>query len=128
MLQIILTAEKKFGRYASRARAMLRFLGRLVKEKAAVEVHLVGNAVMNKNVLSYVSPRKFFRPDISGKALGEIYLNPTYIAAHGEDVDLMLVHGFLHLLGYDHKRKSDRIKMEKKEDALLKQFYRSKSS
>lgn len=124
MLQIVLTAEKKFGRYASRARAMLRFLGMLVKEKSVVELHLVGNAVMNKNVLSYEAPKKFSRPDVSAKPLGEIYLNPSYIAAHGEDVNLMLAHGFLHLLGYDHKRKGDRMKMEKKEDELLAQFKR----
>ena len=122
MLSIILTATPKFRRYASRARAMLRFLGCLVKAKSVVELHLVGNAVMKKNVLSYVAPRRFARPDVSAKPLGEIYLNPLYIAAHGEDFDLMLAHGFLHLLGYDHETKSDRMKMEKKEDALLRAF------
>lgn len=126
MLQIVLTAEKKFGRYASRARAMLRFLGTLVKKKSAVLVHLVDDSVMKKNVLSYEAPEHFPRPDVRGKALGEIYLNPKYISEHGEDFDLMLVHGFLHLLGYDHKRKSDRMKMEKREDGLLAQFRRRK--
>lgn len=122
MLQIVLTAEKKFGRYASRARAMLRFLGALVAYPATVEVHLVGKSVMQKNVLSYVAPKGFARPDVLGKPLGEIYVNPAYIASHGEDFDLMLVHGFLHLLGYDHMNKRDRMKMEKKEARLLSQF------
>lgn len=103
---------------------MLRFLGRLVPYKALVEVHLVNDAVMKKNVLSYEAPEHFPRPDVPGKALGEIYLNPKYISEHGEDVDLMLAHGFLHLLGYDHKTERDRMKMEKKEDDLLRQFTR----
>lgn len=122
MLSVTLTAAPKFRRHASRARAMLRFLGRLVKEKSSVEVHVVDNSVMKKNVLSYEAPKHFPRPDVSGKALGEIYVNPEYISAHGEDFDLMLVHGFLHLLGYDHAKERDRMKMEKKEDALLRKF------
>lgn len=89
-----------------------------------VEVHLVGDAMMKKNVLSYEAPAHFSRPDVRGKALGEIYLNPSYIAHHGEDFDLMLVHGFLHLLGYDHKTERDRMKMEKRERVLLAQFAR----
>lgn len=101
---------------------MLRFLGSLVKEMSAVDVHLVGDSVMKKNVLSYEAPEHFVRPDVRGRALGEIYINPDYVEEHGEDFDLMLVHGFLHLLGYDHKRERDRMKMEKKEDALLEQF------
>ncbi len=127
-MEIVITTTLRYRRHASRARAMLRFLGRLVKEKSVVEVHLVGSRTMNKNVLSYESPEHFSRPDTRARPLGEIYLNPSYIAAHGEDFNLMLVHGFLHLLGYDHKSKSDRMKMEKKEDALLKQFYLSKGS
>lgn len=101
---------------------MLRFLGRLVKGKCVVEVHLVGDSVMQKNVLSYEAPKHFPRPDVSGKALGEIYLNPKYISEHGEDFDLMLVHGFLHLLGYDHATERDRMKMEKREDVLLRRL------
>jgi rRNA maturation RNase YbeY len=32
------------------------------------------------------------------------------------------VHGMLHLVGYDHIKKSDRISMEKKERELLKKL------
>lgn len=126
-MKVTLTTTQKFRRYASRARAMLRFLGRFLKETSAVEVHLVNDSVMKRNVLSYEAPKHFPRPDVSGKALGEIYLNPEYISEHGEDFDLMLVHGFLHLLGYDHETERDRIKMEKREDELLRQFARHKT-
>lgn len=94
-----------------------RFLG---LQNAHVEIYLVGNGFMEKNVLAFRAPEKFPRPDIKGKALGEIYLNPDYIEKHKENLLYMLIHGFLHLQGYDHKKKSDRIKMEKKEQELLR--------
>jgi len=34
----------------------------------------------------------------------------------------MLIHGYLHLLGYDHKKKKDFIKMKKLEDLILNKF------
>ena len=67
------------------------------------------------NVLSFVKPRGF-----PGETLGEVYLGPVYIQKNAEDLDLMLVHGVLHILGFDHRKKSDRIVMEKKERQLLK--------
>ncbi len=35
------------------------------------------------------------------------------------EFDKMWVHGYLHLLGYDHKKKKDFIKMKKIEDLIL---------
>lgn len=93
----------------------------------AIELYLVGNKFMAKNVLAFSAPKKFPRPDLRGKKwLGEIYLNPKYIERHAsrvkrQELIYMLIHGFLHLLGYDHKKESDRIKMEKKEQHLLAQ-------
>ena len=81
---------------------------------------MVGKEFMNKNVLAFPTPKSFPRPDINRKPLGEIYLNPQYIKENGEDLIFMFIHGFLHLLGYDHKRRNDRIRMEKKETELLK--------
>lgn len=95
-------------------------LGRFLRLKNVyLEIYLVSDKFMYKNVLAFPSPQKFPRPDIKGKALGEIYLNPNYIEKHGENLIFMLVHGFLHLLGYDHKKKDDRIRMQKKEKRLL---------
>jgi rRNA maturation RNase YbeY len=83
-----------------------------------VEVNLVGSDTMNKNVLSYEAPTKFILGNIKEKFLGEIYLNPEYIKNHDESFDLMLIHGFLHLLGYVHDKENDRIKMELIEEKL----------
>jgi len=38
------------------------------------------------------------------------------------EFDKMLIHGYLHLLGYDHKKKKDFIKMKKLEDLILNKF------
>jgi probable rRNA maturation factor len=101
------------------AALLLKLLGR---EESAVEISLVGNAELPKNVLAFPALADFPRPDLTLPDLGEIYLNPAYIEAHGEDLRFMLVHGMLHLLGYDHIKKSDRISMEKKERELLKKL------
>lgn len=66
------------------------------------------------NVLSFVSP-----PGFPSDALGEVYLDPRYIEQKEEDMVFMLAHGVLHILGYDHERKSDRISMEKRERSLM---------
>ncbi|MBN1129141.1 MAG: rRNA maturation RNase YbeY [Chitinispirillaceae bacterium] len=55
--------------------------------------------------------------------LGEIYLSIPRAAAQAreygltvhEEIIRLFIHGFLHLLGYDHIKKADRLAMEKKE-------------
>jgi rRNA maturation RNase YbeY len=84
-----------------------------------VEIALVGDKTMKKNVYSYQAKKGFPYPGIKQKPLGEIYLNPGYILKEGEKVEFMLIHGFLHLLGYDHVRKSDTITMQRLEEKLL---------
>jgi len=39
------------------------------------------------------------------------------------EFDKMWIHGYLHLLGHDHKRKKDFKKMKKIEDLTLSKFY-----
>jgi len=45
----------------------------------------------------------------------------------GEEVDLLLVHGFLHLCGYDHVRPQDARSMRHRERKILSEFYRRES-
>lgn len=90
-----------------------------------VEIFLVGDAQMQKNVLAFPAQEEFPRPDLENPSLGEIHLNPTYIKRHNEDLMLMLAHGFLHLLGYDHESHHDRIRMEQKERELLRHIAKS---
>ena len=40
------------------------------------------------------------------------------------EFDKMWVHGYLHLLGYKHKKKKDFIKMKKLENLILNYFYK----
>ena len=40
------------------------------------------------------------------------------------EFDKMWVHGYLHLLGHNHKKKKDFIKMKKLEDLILNFFYK----
>lgn len=112
--------DKKFNKLTPKIKKAALKLGRFLDIKNGyAEIYLVSASFMQKNVLSFPAPKNFPRPDIKEKPLGEIYLNPDYIERHGENLDYMLIHGFLHLLGYDHKKKNDIIRMEKKEKECL---------
>lgn len=102
----------------------------LLKIKKPIDVFLVDGQTMRKlnkkhrkkdkgtNVLSFTAPLNF-----PIDTLGEIYLDPKYIEKKNEDLAFMLLHGVLHILGYDHEKRSDRIKMEKKEAKLLSEIF-----
>ncbi len=108
------------------AQRLLRFLG---QDKAEVAVFVADDKSIRRlnkaflgrnsstNVLSFPAPNfpKITKRDF----LGEIYLNPTYIRRKKEDMVFMMVHGLLHLLGYNHEAKDDRMEMEKMEVKLL---------
>lgn len=59
--------------------------------------------------------------------LGDVIIAPTYIRSQAESYDvtfdnelsLMVVHGLLHLLGYDHQNDEDAELMEGRERTLL---------
>lgn len=109
--------------YKARATTIARWLMKtLDKSDFSLELFIVGDDLMPKNVLAFPADNAFPRPDLTKPNLGEILLNPSYITTHDEDFDYMLIHGFLHLLGYDHIKKNDRMKMEKKEYELLHRF------
>ncbi len=56
------------------------------------------------------------------KPIGEVYLAPDYIRRENESLERLLTHGILHLLGYDHKRKGDSIRMENLEKRVFRRF------
>ena len=119
-MKVFLSSEYKNTELNARVFKVLDKIGEVLNLKDFyVEVNLVDDSFMKKNVLSYPADPNFPRPDVIEKNLGEIYLNPNYIKEYNEDFDLMLVHGFLHLLGYDHKEGADALKMEAKEQELL---------
>ena len=117
----IFVLDARYADYATRLKDILMASARHMGiADAHAEAYVVGNAFMEKNVLAYPASEHFPRPDLSGaRDLGELYINPEYIVAHGEDFAFMAVHAFLHLLGYDHYGKHDTVKMEAKEQEVL---------
>ncbi len=119
-MRILVSGEKNNAAIERRVVFVLNWLGEHFKKAdSIVEVAVVGDGVMLKNVLSFPAPVDFPHPDTKEAPLGEIRINPDYIARAGEDFDYMLIHAFLHLLGYDHKTGADAEKMEKLEKELL---------
>lgn len=118
---IIVAGSRRFKREAALTRKLLRQLGLFLDLGAkAVEVHLVGDGFMRKNVLAFPASQDFPRPDLKPyQALGEIYLNPACIRRQGNDFVTLLVHGLLHLLGYDHTINREQAAMNRKEKELL---------
>lgn len=56
--------------------------------------------------------------------LGEVYLAPSFIKQRGEDISFLSIHGTLHLLGYDHKKKADEKRMERREGEIYARLTR----
>ncbi|MDP2695636.1 MAG: rRNA maturation RNase YbeY [bacterium] len=128
-MRIVVTSlDDRFDNLVKPSRRLLLNAAKQLKLSGLViELYLMEGRLNNKktfNVLAFPAPVDFPRPDLpKQKFLGEIYINPAYIQEHDEDLDYMLIHGFLHLLGYDHHKKDDRINMQKKEDYLLKKLH-----
>jgi probable rRNA maturation factor len=80
------------------------------------------------DVLSF--PADFTDPDTQANYLGDILISiPTAIAqsqAGGhplkDELQLLVVHGVLHLAGYDHAEAEDRLTMQEIQDVILKQL------
>ena len=62
--------------------------------------------------------------------LGDIAISYEIINKRSKNSDFFIefdkiwIHGYLHLLGHDHKIKKDFIKMKKMEDLILNYFYK----
>ena len=62
--------------------------------------------------------------------LGDIAINYEIINKRSKnsnffiEFDKMWIHGYLHLLGHNHKKKKDFIKMKKLENLILNYFYK----
>ncbi|MBI4085501.1 MAG: rRNA maturation RNase YbeY [Candidatus Liptonbacteria bacterium] len=95
------------------------------------EIFLLGDAEMKRlkkkflphekgpaNILSFEEPVRWPYPEKGRKILGEIYLNLDLARGKEKILAPLLLHGIVHLLGYDHKKKGDRIKMEKLEKRI----------
>jgi|GEM_PF-1044426 len=123
----ITVLDERYADYASRLRDVIMHAAQCMGITTAhAEAYIVDNAFMEKNVLAYPATEDFPRPDLNGgRDLGEFYINPEYIASHGEDFTYMAIHAFLHLLGYDHHGKHDTVKMELREQEILASVHRT---
>ncbi len=135
MNKVTVTAlNKKDKPWEERLRVFgLRVLRAAGFPNAALDVYVAPDAVMHalnrryrkKNkpttVLSFGATGDFPRPDLKKgtRYLGELFLDPGYIQAQGQDVERLFIHSFFHLLGYTHEGRDDRMKMEKKERWLI---------
>ncbi|MCL4405554.1 MAG: rRNA maturation RNase YbeY [Patescibacteria group bacterium] len=96
-----------------------------------VEVYLIDKRKMRElnrvfrgvdkptDILSFESPSGFPQLSKTEKAVGQIYLCPTYIKSHTVGIERLVVHGLLHLLGFDHDKEHARIRMQNLEFKIL---------
>ena len=121
-----------------------KFLRLLKKKNCYLDIFLVTSSKMkflnkkfrDKNkttsILTFVEPKNFPHPESKLKSLGEIYLNVDSRGLHADKrgkslrksalsqrLSALLAHGLLHLFGFQHAKKSDRMKMEAKENFLI---------
>ena len=120
-------------------KSALFFLSALSKKNVHLDIFLVSKRKMHAinrthcgknystNVLAFEHPNNFPVSSDLEMELGEIYLCPGHIKKHKEDIYHMLLHGILHLVGFNHENKSDRIKMEKTEEDLTAKWLSNKS-
>lgn len=104
----------------------------LNKNNVLVEIYLINSQKMrflNKKfrgkdktttVLSFEEPRNFILPASRFRKIGEIYLNGE--TSGKEQETRLLTHSLLHLFGYNHQKKSDRIRMERLENLVIREL------
>lgn len=123
--------EKKL---ANRAAAIVKILN---IRGAALDIFLLPNREIKAlkakfikkktepNVLAFREPVHFPHPEARGKKyIGEIYLNKEILKRSPERAVPLLLHGILHLAGYDHIRKADAKAMEALEARILSRLNR----
>ncbi len=128
---VVLALDKRYKKFEKDLTAeVYKILGFLQQEGVKVEVYLIGSLLMRHlnrqyhgrdkptNILSFSAPRGFIQPPDEPRSLGEIYLCPSYVQRQGEAVINLLIHGLLHLIGFKHATKSDRITMRKMESQI----------
>lgn len=74
------------------------------------------------NVLAFPEPPHFPHPDVKKRHLGEIYLNRDILEEDPSRAKPLLLHGILHLLGFDHKKPEDARAMERLEKKIFEKL------
>ena len=79
------------------------------------------------NVLSFPAGEIAGMPDAASRLLGDVVICASVVAAEAEEQGKsladhwahMLVHGTLHLLGFDHEAEAEAVEMERMETRIL---------
>jgi probable rRNA maturation factor len=79
------------------------------KKNSQLKKQFLKNDKSKATVLSFPFPSNFPHPETKFSPLGEIFLSQKLFLK--KDWPKFLIHGILHLLGYDHIKKNDMIKM-----------------
>ena len=125
---LVISLNKRFRRFEKKVKSATAGILRILrKDNVFLEIFLADSGKMlflnrkfrdkNKaaNILSFKESKEFVSPPSKFKHLGEIYLE---LPITDYSMTQLLAHGILHLLGYSHNKKIDRIKMEKREKEI----------
>ena len=116
------------SQFQKTAASVLKLLG---ERPAVMDIVLLDHEAMKRmkwrymrkrtepNVISFPEPAHFPHPESRKRYLGEIYLNRDILRRQPERSVPLLVHGVLHLLGYDHIEKKDAAIMERMEEKAV---------
>lgn len=112
---------------------LLKRIFRKIKQKKSVELIFVMPDEMKHLNLTYRQMDKatdvlsFINDDISIKSLGDVFINlnqafdqaRSYEHTYAREVGFLAVHGYLHLIGYDHHTEAEEKKMILEQKRLL---------
>jgi probable rRNA maturation factor len=117
------------GRRARNRELSVRVVGRA--ESRRLNAHYRGKDHAT-NVLSFPAPPLPARVAANGeaRALGDLVICPQVLRREAQEQNKSLrahwahlvVHGALHLIGYDHERSTDARRMERREIAVLREL------
>ena len=104
-----------------------------VDPDSELSLSLVGKEemqVLNRDYRGIDAPTDVLSFENDGELLGDVIVCPAVAREHARDFDsdfvaemsLMLVHGILHLLGYEHDSDPDAECMEARENELLESW------
>jgi probable rRNA maturation factor len=119
--------KKRLKKSPSIKKLSQKILRILKIDKNYIEIYVIDAKTINKIKRKFLHSNKpatvlsfenldFPYPQTDKKPLGEIYLNQNIF--NKTDWPKFLIHGVLHLIGYDHRKKNDILKMENLEKKL----------